>query len=49
MTIILKRGKDNKDNIKLGFTEILDLTQYAEVKDRPQMIYNLIGVVAHIG
>ena len=26
LTIIIKRGKDNKDNIKLDFIETLDLT-----------------------
>ena len=41
LILTLKRGKNNKNNIKLDFTETLDLTQFVEVKDRPQMIYNL--------
>ena len=48
LILILDRGKDSKCNIKLDFTETLDLTQFVVVKDHPQMIYNLIGVVAHI-
>ena len=49
LILILNRGKDNKYNIKLDFTEILDLTQYVELKDCPQLIYNLNGVITHYG
>ena len=49
LILILNRGKDNKYNIKLDFTEILDLTQFVVVKDHPQLIYNLSGVITHYG
>ena len=38
LILILKRGNDSKYNIKLNFDETLDLTQFVEVKDHPQMI-----------
>jgi len=47
LILILNRGKDNKYNIKLNFTETLDLTQFVVFKDHPQMIYNLYGVITH--
>ena len=49
MILILNRGKDNKYNIKLDFTEIIDLTQFVAVKDCTQLIYNLYGVITHFG
>ena len=49
LILILNRGKDNKNNIKLDFTETFDLTQFVELKDRPQLIYNLNGVITHYG
>ena len=49
LILILNRGKDNKYNIKLDFTETFDLTQFVVVKDRPQLIYNLNGVITHFG
>ena len=49
LILILNRGKDNKYNIKLDFTETFDLTQFVKLKDRPQMIYNLYGVITHYG
>jgi len=45
LILVLKRGKNNKNNIKLDFTETLNLTQFVEKKDSPQMIYNLYGVI----
>ena len=48
MILILTRGNDNEYNIKLNFTETLDLTQFVEVKDCPQIIYNLYGVITHV-
>ena len=48
LILILKRGNDSKYNIKLDFYETLDLTQFVEVKDRPQMIYNLYGVITNV-
>ena len=49
LILILNRGKDNKYNIKLDFTESFDLTEFVILKDRPQMIYNLYGVITHYG
>ena len=48
LILILKRGNDRRYNIKLDFTETLDLTQFVEVKDSPQMIYYLYGVISHL-
>ena len=48
LILILKRGNDRRYNIKLDFTETLDLTQFVEVKDSPQMIYYLYGVISHV-
>jgi len=47
--LILDRGKDNKYDIKLDFTETLDLTQFIAVKDHPNMIYNLKGIITYYG
>jgi len=49
LILILNRGKGNIFNVKLEFTEIIDLTQFVIQKDKPQMIYNLYGVITHIG
>ena len=49
LILILNRGKDNKYNIKLDFTETFDLTQFVVVKDRSPLIYNLNGVITHYG
>ena len=45
LILILTRGNDNRCNIKLDFTETLNLTQFVEVKDSHQIIYNLYGVI----
>ena len=45
LILIFKRGKNNKNNIKLDFTETLNLTEFVKEKDSPQMIYNLYGVL----
>ena len=47
--IILNRGKGNIYDIKLNFTESIDITQFVLQKDEPQIIYNLYGVITHIG
>ena len=46
---LLNRGKGKKYNVKLDFPEILNITQYVMVKEIPNIIYNLYGVVTHIG
>ena len=48
LVLILKRAKDNIYDIKLDFSEILDITQFVLEKDIPQLIYNLIGVVTQV-
>ena len=49
LIIILNRGKGNIYDIKLNFTESIDITQFVLQKDKPQIIYNLYGVITHIG
>ena len=48
LILILNRGNDNEYNIKLDFNETLDLTQFVELKDNPQMIYNLYGIITQV-
>ena len=38
--IILNRGKGNNYDVKLDFTETIDITQFVLKKDKPQIIYN---------
>ena len=49
LILILNRGKNNIYDIKLDFTETIDITQFVLQPDKPQMIYNLYGVITHIG
>ena len=49
LILILNRGKGNIYDVKLDFTEIIDISQYVLQKDTPQIIYNLYGVITHIG
>ena len=49
LIIILNRGKGNIHDVKLNFTESIDITQFVLQKDKPQIIYNLYGVITHIG
>ena len=49
LILILNRGKGNIYNIKLEFTDIIDITQFVLQKDKPQMMYSLYGVITHIG
>ena len=49
LIIILNRGKGNIYNVKLDFSETIDITQFVLKKDKPQIIYNLYGVITHIG
>jgi len=49
LIIILNRGKGNVYNVKLDFSETIDITQFVLQKDKPQLIYNLYGVITHIG
>ena len=49
LILILNRGKGNIYNVKLDFPEIIDITNYVLQKEKPKIIYNLYGVVTHIG
>ena len=49
LVIILNRGRGNIYDVKLNFSEEIDITQFVLQKDCPQLIYNLYGVITHIG
>jgi ubiquitin C-terminal hydrolase len=48
LIIILNRGKGNIYDVKLDFTETIDITQFVLKKEKPQIKYNLYGVITHI-
>ena len=48
LIIILNRGKESMCDVKLDFTETIDITQFILQKYKPQIIYNLYGVITHI-
>ena len=49
LIIILNRGKNNIYNIKLEFYERIDISQFVLQREKPQIIYDLYGVITHIG
>ena len=49
LVLILNRGKGNIFDVKLYFSEIIDITQFVLRKDKPQITYSLYGVITHIG
>ena len=49
LILILNRGRGNIYNIKLNFTEKIDITQFVLQKEKPQILYELYGVITHIG
>ena len=49
LILILNRGKNNMYNIKIYFEETIDITQYVVINDGNKWIYNLYGVITHIG
>ena len=49
LILILNRGVGIQFKIKLIYYESIDLNKYILKKDRDSMIYNLYGVVTHIG
>jgi len=49
LVLILNRGRGNIYNVKLIFDESIDITEFVQLKDRPKIIYNLYGVITHIG
>ena len=40
---------DKAFNVKLNFNERIDITQYVLLKDKPKLLYDLYGVISHIG
>jgi len=49
LVIILNRGKGNIYNIKLDFSERIDITKFVIQKEMPKIRYELYGVITHIG
>ena len=49
LILILNRGKGNIFNVKLFFDEIIDITDFVLQKEKSKIIYNLYGVITHIG
>ena len=49
LILILDRERGNVFNVKLDFYEIIDITQFVLIKDKPQLIYDLYGVISYIG
>ena len=49
LVLILNRGKGNIFDVKLYFTEVIDITPFVLRKDQPQITYSLYGVITHIG
>ena len=49
LILILNRGRGNVFNVKLDFYEMIDISQFVLIKDKPQLIYDLYGVISHIG
>ena len=47
LILILNKGKNNIYNVKLDFTEKIDIIQYAIQKEKPQLIYDLYAVISH--
>ena len=49
LILILNKGKNNIYNVKLDFTEKIDIIQYVIQKEKPQLIYDLYAVISHFG
>ena len=49
LVLTLNRGKANIYDVKLNFTEFIDITQFVQQRDYPQLIYNLYSLITHIG
>ena len=48
LLLIFNREKNNIYNIKIKFSETLDISEFVLRKDKPQIIYNLYGVISYI-
>ena len=49
LVLILNRGKGNIYNVNLKFYETIDISQFVVEKEKNQIIYQLYGVITHIG
>ena len=49
LVLILNRGKGNIYNVKLDFTEKIDITPFVSQREMIQITYDLYGVITHIG
>ena len=49
LILILNRGKGNIFKVKMDFQTTIDITNYVIQKDKPRIIYNLYGVITHLG
>ena len=48
LILILDRGIENISDIKIFFTETIDISQFVIKNNTPQLIYNLYGVVSEV-
>ena len=49
LLLILNRGKGNCYNVKLNFTEMLDIGNFVKMKEGKNVIYQLYAIVTHLG
>ena len=49
LVLILNRGKGNIFDVKLDFTERLDITKFVSLREKDKIKYKLYGVITHIG
>ena len=49
LILILNRGKNNIYKVKMDFRITIDITNYVIQKDKPRIMYNLYGVITHLG
>ena len=47
--LILNRGRGNIYNVKLNFSEIINIGNYVKMKVNTNLIYHLYAIVTHIG
>ena len=49
LILILNRGKGNVYKVKMNFSEKIDITKYVIQNENKNIVYNLYGVITHIG
>ena len=49
LILILNRGKGNEFKIKINFEQIINIGNYVEQKEGPELKYELYGVLTHLG